>query len=110
MALNADNQITADTARSALTSFSTKADKFSTLTAPSVVCIVDVDTLAASDTSLQSDISGAQPNNAQIKTTLEGNTAVMDVIKSQHPTFNINQVRSMDIGPNGELVLYVSGT
>jgi hypothetical protein len=110
MALSADNQITADTARSALTNFSTNADKFASLTAPTVVCIVDLDTIAASDTALQGEISKAQPNNAQIKSNLEANTAVLDVIKKQHPTFDINQVRALDIGPNGELVLYVSKT
>jgi hypothetical protein len=108
MALSADNQITADTARSALTGFSTNKDKFASLTTPTVVCIVDLDTMAASDTTLQTDISGAQANKEQIKSTLQGNTAVMGVIQSQHPTFDVEQVRALDIGPNGELVLYVS--
>jgi hypothetical protein len=108
MALAADNQITAETARTALTNFSTNADKFASLTAPTVVCLVDLDTLAASDTALQGDITKAQPNNAQIKSNLEANAAVLGVIKSQHPTFDISQVRALDIGPNGELVLYVS--
>jgi hypothetical protein len=110
MALSADNQITADTARSALTKFSTNVDKFAALQAPTVVCVVDLDTLSATDQALKTDISTAQANNAQIKSTLEANTAIIDVIKKQHPTFDINQVRALDIGPNGELVLYVSKT
>lgn len=108
MALSADNQITADTARSALTGFSTNKDKFASLAAPTVVCIVDLDTLAASDAALKTDITSAQANNAPIKSNLEANTAVVDAIKAQHPTFDINQVRAIDLGPNGELVLYVS--
>ena len=110
MALSADNQITADTARSALTGFSTNKDKFASLTAPTVVCLVDLDTLASSDAALKTDISTAQANNAEIKSKIEGNTAVLDVIKAQHPTFDISQVRALDIGPNGELVLYVTKT
>jgi hypothetical protein len=110
MALSADNQITADTARSALTGFATNKDKFASLTAPTVVCLVDLDTLASSDAQLKTDISTAQANNAEIKSKLEGNTAVLDVIKKQHPTFDISQVRALDIGPNGELVLYVTKT
>jgi hypothetical protein len=108
MALSADNQVTADTARTALNNFQTNSSKFSALTAPSTVCIVDLDTLAGSDTTLQGDITKSQANNAQIKSNLEGNTAVLDVIKAQHPTFDVNNVRAMDIGPNGELVLYVA--
>ena len=108
MALSADNQVTADTARSALTGFSTNKDKFASLTAPTVVCIVDLDALAASDSALKSDISSAQANSADIKSKLEGNTAVIGAIKAQHPNFDVNQVRAMDIGPNGELVLYVA--
>jgi len=108
MALSADNQITAETARSALTGFSTNKDKFASLTAPTVVCLVDLDTLAASDAALKTDISTAQANTTEIKSKIEGNTAVMDVIKAQHPTFDISQVRALDIGPNGELVLYVT--
>jgi hypothetical protein len=108
MALSADNQITVDTARSALTGFATNKDKFASLTAPTVVCIVDLDTLGASDAAFKTDITSAQPNAAEIKSKLEGNTAVMDVIKAQHPSFDINQVRALDIGPNGELVLYVT--
>ena len=57
MALSADNQITPDTARSALTGFSTNKDKFASLAAPTVVCIVDLDTLAASDAALKTDIT-----------------------------------------------------
>jgi hypothetical protein len=110
MALSADNQITVDTARSALTNFSTNADKFASLPAPTVVCLVDLDTLAASDTAFQGEVSTAQANNAQIKSKLEANTAVMGVIQQQHPAFDINQVRALDIGPNGELVLYVAKT
>lgn len=110
MALSADNQITADTARSALTGFSTNKDKFASLTAPTVVCLVDLDTLASSDAALKTDISTAQANNAEIKSKIEGNTAVLDAIKAQHPSFDISQVRALDIGPNGELVLYVTKT
>ncbi len=110
MALSADNQITADTARSALTGFPANKDKFASLTAPTVVCIVDLDALAASDAALKTDITGAQANNADIKSNLEANTAVVSVIKAQHPNFDVNKVRAMDIGPNGELVLYVSPT
>jgi hypothetical protein len=110
MALSADNQVTADTARSALTGFPANKDKFASLTAPAVVCIVDLDALAASDAALKTDISGAQANNADIKSKLEANTAVVSVIKAQHPNFDVNKVRAMDIRPNGELVLYVSPT
>ena len=108
MALSADNQITASTARTALTGFSTNKDKFASLTAPTTVCLVDLDTVAASDAQLKTDISSAKANNAEIKSKLEGNTAVMDVIKAQHPNFDISQVRALDIGPSGELVLYVT--
>jgi hypothetical protein len=110
MALSADNQITAETARTALTGFATNKDKFASLTAPTVVCLVDLDTLGASDAAFKTDITTAQANKEQIKSTLQGNTAVMDVIKAQHPTFDIEQVRALDIGPNGELVLYVTKT
>jgi hypothetical protein len=108
MALSADSQVNADTARSALNNYQVNSSKFSSLTVPTTVCIIDLDTLAASDTTLQGDISKSQANSTQIKSSLEGNTAVIDVIKAQHPTFDVNQVRALDIGPNGELVLYVA--
>jgi hypothetical protein len=108
MMLSADNQVNAQTARTGLTNSQTNAAKLSTLGAVTVVCIVDLDTVAQSDATLKDDITKYRPNNAQIKPALEGNAAVISVIKAQHPNFDINQVIGTDIGPNGELVLYVS--
>jgi hypothetical protein len=108
MALSADNQVTAETARTALTGFSTNLEKFASVGTPTVVCLVDLDTLAQADATLKEEITKAQPNTAQIKSKLEANTALMDIIKQQHPTFDINKVRAFDIGPKGELVLYTS--
>ena len=111
MALSANNQIDAQIARTALTNAQTNVDKLSSLSAPSTVCLVDLDTLAQSDETLKGDISKFQSNNAQIKSALEGNTALMSNIKAGNPTFDVSKVRGVDIGPNGELVLYVvSGT
>jgi sulfate adenylyltransferase subunit 1 (EFTu-like GTPase family) len=111
MALSANNQIDAQIARTALTNAQTNVDKLSSLGAASTVCLVDLDTLAQSDTTLKQDISKFQSNNAQIKSSLEVNTALMSTIKTNHPTFDVSKVRAVDIGPNGELVLYVvSGT
>jgi hypothetical protein len=108
MALSADNQVTAQTARTALSGFSTNLEKFASVGSPTVVCIVDLDTLAQSDATLKEEITKAQPNNAQIKSKLEANAALLETIKAQHPTFDISKVRAFDIGPKGELVLYVS--
>jgi hypothetical protein len=108
MALGADNQVNAQTARTSLSNSQTNLDKLSSLGAATVVCVVDLDTLAESDATLKDDISKYRSNNAQIKPALEGNSAVMDVIKAQHPDFDINHVVGTDIGPSGELVLYVS--
>ena len=111
MALSANNQIDAQIARTALTNAQTNVDKLSSLGTPSTVCLVDLDTLAQSDAALKPDISKFQSNNAQIKSALEGNTALMSNIKAGNPTFDVSKVRGVDIGPNGELVLYVvSGT
>ena len=111
MALSANNQIDAQIARTALTNAQTNVDKLSSLGTPSTVCLVDLDTLAQSDAALKPDISKFQSNNAQIKSSLEANTALMSTIKTNHPTFDVSKVRAVDIGPNGELVLYVvSGT
>jgi hypothetical protein len=108
MALGADNQVTAEAARMGLTNSQANTAKLSSLGAATVVCLVDLDTLAQSDATLKDDISKYRTNNAQIKPVLEGNTAILGVIKAQHPTFDINQVVGTDIGPNGELVLYVT--
>jgi hypothetical protein len=109
MALGADNQVNAQTARTSLSNSQTNVDKLSTLgAATTVVCVVDLDTLAESDATLKEDISKYQSNNAQIKSALEGNAQILGVIKAQHPTFDINHVVGTDIGPSGELVLYVS--
>jgi hypothetical protein len=112
MALSANNQIDATVARTALTNAQTNVDKLSSLSAPSTtVCLVDLDALAQSDETLKGDISKFETNNAQIKSALEANTALMSNIKTNHPTFDVSKVRAVDIGPNGELVLYVvSGT
>jgi hypothetical protein len=112
MALSANNQIDATVARTALTNAQTNVDKLSSLSAPSTtVCLVDLDALAQSDETLKGDISKFETNNAQIKTALEANTALMSNIKTNHPTFDVSKVRGVDIGPNNELVLYVvSGT
>jgi hypothetical protein len=111
MALSASNQIDAQIARTALTNAQTNVDKLSSLGNPSTVCLVDLDKLAQSDATLKPDISKFQSNNAQIKSSLEANTALMSTIKTNHPTFDVSKVRAVDIGPNGELVLYVvSGT
>ena len=107
MALSANNQIDATVARTALTNAQTNVDKLSSLSAPSTVCLVDLDTLAQSDETLKGDISKFETNNAQIKSALEANTALMSNIKTNHPTFDVSKVRGIDIGPNNELVLYV---
>jgi alanine dehydrogenase len=95
-------------ARTGLSNSQTNAAKLSSLGAVTVVCIVDLDTVAQSDATLKDDITKYRSNNAQIKPALEGNAAVTSVIKAQHPTFDINQVIGTDIGPKGELVLYVA--
>ena len=111
MALSANNQIDATVARTALTNAQTNVDRLSSLGTPSTVCLVDLDTLAQSDETLKGDISKFETNNAQIKSALEANTALMSNIKTNHPTFDVSKVRGVDIGPNNELVLYVvSGT
>jgi hypothetical protein len=112
MALSANNQIDATVARTALTNAQTNVDRLSSLsTAPATVCLVDLDTLAQSDETLKGDISKFETNNAQIKSALEANTALMSNITTNHPTFDVSKVRGVDIGPNNELVLYVvSGT
>jgi hypothetical protein len=107
MALSANNQIDATVARTALTNAQTNVDKLSSLSAPSTVCLVDLDTLAQSDETLKGDISKFETNNAQIKSAIEANTALMSNIKTNHPTFDVSKVRGIDIGPNNELVLYV---
>lgn len=107
MALGADNQVNAQTARTGLSNSQTNVDKLSSFAA-TVVCVVDLDTLAQSDATLKDDITKYRSNNGQIKPALEGNTTIMDVIKAQHPSFDINHVVGTDIGPSGELVLYVS--
>jgi hypothetical protein len=107
MALSANNQIDATVARTALTNAQTNVDKLSSLSAPSTVCLVDLDTLAQSDETLKGDISKFETNNAQIKSAIEANTALMSNIKTNHPTFDVSKVRGVDIGPNNELVLYV---
>jgi hypothetical protein len=108
MALGADNQVTAEAARMGLTNSQANTAKLSSLGAATVVCLVDLDTLAQRDATLKDDISKYRTNNAQIKPALEGNAEIIGVIKAQHPTFDINQVVGTDIGPNGELVLYVT--
>jgi hypothetical protein len=111
MALSANNQIDATVARTALSNAQTNVDKLSSLSAPSTVCLVDLDTLAQSDETLKGDISKFETNNAQIKSALEANSALMSNITTNHPTFDVSKVRAVDIGPNNELVLYViSGT
>jgi hypothetical protein len=92
MALGADNQVTAETARMGLSNSQANIDKLSSLGAATVVCVVDLDTLAQSDATLKDDISKYRTNNAQIKPALEGNAAILGVIKAQHPSFDINQV------------------
>ena len=108
MALSADNQVTVQTARTALSSFETNLPKFASVGKPTVVCIVELDTLAQSDTTLKDDITKFRVNNAQIKSKLEADSALIETIKAQHPTFDVNHVLAFDIGPSGELVLYVS--
>jgi hypothetical protein len=108
MALGADNQVNVQTARMGLSNSQANITKLSSLGAATVVCVVDLDTLAQSDATLKDDISKYRTNNAQIKPALEGNAAILGVIKAQHPSFDINQVVGTDIGPSGELVLYVT--
>jgi hypothetical protein len=86
MALSADNQVNAQTARTALSSFETNLSKFSSIGKPTVVCLVDLDTLVQSDTGLKDEITKFKPNNAQIKAKLEADTALIETIKAQHPT------------------------
>jgi hypothetical protein len=108
MALGADNQVTAETARMGLTNSQANTAKLSSLGAATVVCVVDIDTLAQSDATLKDDIAKYRTNNAQIKPALEGNSQIMGLIKAQHPSLDINQVVGTDIGPSGELLLYVT--
>jgi hypothetical protein len=108
LALSADNQITAQQARTALTSFSTNLEKFASVGAPSVVCIVDLDQLSASDAALKDEVSKAQANKDQLKAKIEADPTLLQTIKTQHPTFDIEKVRAFDIGPKGELVLYTA--
>jgi hypothetical protein len=108
MALGADNQVNVQTARMGLSNSQANIDKLSSLGAATVVCVVDLDTLAQSDATLKDDISKYRTNNAQIKPALEGNAEIIGVIKAQHPSFDVNQVVGTDIGPSGELVLYVT--
>jgi hypothetical protein len=105
MALGADNQMTAETARMGLTNSQANTAKLSSLGAATVVCVVDIDTLAQSDATLKDDIAKYRTNNAQIKPALECNSQIMGLIKAQHPNFDINQVVGTDIGPSGELLL-----
>ena len=107
MALGADNQMTAETARMGLTNSQANTAKLSSLGAATVV-VVDLDTLAQSDATLKDDIAKYRTNNAQIKPALEGNSQIMGLIKAQHPNFDINQVVGTDIGPSGEPLLYVT--
>jgi hypothetical protein len=107
MALSADNKIDATVARTALTNNQTNVEKLASVSAPTVVCLVDLDTLAASDETLKGEISKFQTNNAAIKSALEANSALLSKVQSLHPTFDVNTVRAIDIGPSGELVLYV---
>jgi hypothetical protein len=109
MALGADNQVNAVTARTSLSNNNQMSmDRLSSLGAATVVCVVDLDMLAQSDATLKDDISKSRSNNAQIKPALEGNAVLTNVIKAQYPNFDVNQVVGTDIGPSGELVLYVS--
>jgi hypothetical protein len=107
MALSADNKVDATVARTALTNNQTNVEKLASIGAPATVCLVDLDTLAATDEPLKGDISKFQANNAAIKSALEANSALISKVKSLHPTFDISRVRAVDIGPSGELVLYV---
>jgi hypothetical protein len=84
MALSANNQIDAQTARTALSNAQSNLDKFSALsTKPTVVCLVDLEALSASDAMLKDDVSKFQDNNAQIKSKFEADTALIDTIKAQ---------------------------
>ena len=97
-------------AESALNNASTNVAKLASIGAPSVVCIVDVDALAASDSTstLGKGIEKFRSNNAQVKSAIEGNTQLLDTVKAQHPDFDVNQVLGTDVGPNGEVILFVS--
>ncbi len=110
MALGAVNDMNAQYAESALNNASTNVGKLASIGQPSVVCIVDVDALAAGDTAstLGQSIDKFRSGNAEIRSALEGNTALLGTVKSQHPNFDVNQVLGTDIGPNGELILFVS--
>jgi hypothetical protein len=107
MALSAENKIDATVARTALTNSQTNVEKLASIGAPTTVCLVDLDTLAASDEALKGDIAKFQANNAPIKSVLEANSALLSKVQSLHPTFDVNTVRAIDIGPRGEFVLYV---
>jgi len=110
MALGAVSDINAQYAESALNNASTNVSKLASIGQPSVVCIVDVDTLAAGDTAstLGQSIDKFRTGNTQVRSALEGNASLLDTVKSQHPGFDVNQVLGTDIGPNGELILFVS--
>jgi hypothetical protein len=109
MGLSADNQVISENARTALGDVKIGLDKLTSLT-PTVVCLVDLDAVqtAQNDQMLKDDITKFRSNNAQIKSALEGNTALMEKIKAQHPSFDVNQVIATDVGPSGELFLYIT--
>lgn len=110
MALGAVSEMNPQYAESALNNASTNVAKLASISAPSVVCIVDVDALAASDanSTLSQGIDKFRSNNAQVKSAIEGNTQLLDTVKAQHPDFDVNQVLGTDVGPNGEVILFVS--
>ena len=108
MGLSADNQMIAQSARTAFTNVDANLGKLASLS-PDVICLVDLNAVstAQADTTFQDEVTKNQANNAQIKSALETNTQLLDKIKAQHPTFDVNQVIATDVGPNGELFLYV---
>ena len=97
-------------AESALNNASANTAKLASLGSTKTVCIVDVDALAATDSSstLGQGISKFRANNTQVRSAIESNSALMSTIKSQHPDFDASQVLGSDVGPNGEVILFVS--
>jgi len=103
-----DNEVNSETARLALTNNQANLNKLSSLLKLKMVCVVDLDTLAQSDSMLTDQMFKYRANNAKIKSVLQANPNVIKGIRAQHPSFDLNKVLAVDIGSSGELILFVS--
>jgi hypothetical protein len=103
-----DNDVNSETARLALRSSQANLEKLSSLKELKIVCVVDLDTLAQKDSKLKEDIFRYGASSAKIKSVLKASAKVVGAIGAQHPSFNIDTLFAADIGPNGELILFIS--